>query len=303
MATIASPRPSVTSFAGAGGSADSSRRTSIDTVTTSGSRPESLSRAAALGVGAPPAGHARRNRAALRDYYNIKPSGAGSTDASSVHSSDQHGHNDQDAESTLAGTKEKESELDRPGFDAETYVKDLLATSGLEGVMKVEAGLINEIKGLDGERKALVYDNYSKLITATDTIRKMRTNMEPLTPMTAGLGPVVAGIVRSAEGLLVKPAGIERAELGAGEVSKKSGKEVALPEIRTGERNAIKAQTVKWVLDTPSRMKRALADGGRNEAVRDWEEICIILEKWKDTIGVAELRQTCQNILKDEDDE
>jgi len=31
-----------------------------------------------------------------------------------------------------------------------------------------------EIKGLDGERKALVYDNYSKLITATDTIRKVR---------------------------------------------------------------------------------------------------------------------------------
>lgn len=32
----------------------------------------------------------------------------------------------------------------------------------------------SEIKGLDGERKALVYDNYSKLISATDTIRKVR---------------------------------------------------------------------------------------------------------------------------------
>lgn len=30
-----------------------------------------------------------------------------------------------------------------------------------------------EIKGLDGEKKALVYDNYSKLIAATDTIRKV----------------------------------------------------------------------------------------------------------------------------------
>lgn len=30
-----------------------------------------------------------------------------------------------------------------------------------------------EIRGFDGERKALVYDNYSKLITATDTIRKV----------------------------------------------------------------------------------------------------------------------------------
>jgi len=31
-----------------------------------------------------------------------------------------------------------------------------------------------DIRGLDGERKALVYDNYSKLIAATDTIRKVR---------------------------------------------------------------------------------------------------------------------------------
>lgn len=30
-----------------------------------------------------------------------------------------------------------------------------------------------EIRGFDGERKALVYDNYSKLIAATDTIRKV----------------------------------------------------------------------------------------------------------------------------------
>lgn len=30
-----------------------------------------------------------------------------------------------------------------------------------------------EIKGLDGERKALVYDNYSKLISATETIGKV----------------------------------------------------------------------------------------------------------------------------------
>lgn len=32
-----------------------------------------------------------------------------------------------------------------------------------------------EIRGFDGERKALVYDNYSKLIAATDTIRKVFT--------------------------------------------------------------------------------------------------------------------------------
>ncbi len=99
----------------------------------------------------------------------------------------------------------KHSELDREGFDAESYVQGLLEREGLDGVLKVEGGLVNggcctclqqmdpqnysmsreflicprnaEIKGLDGERKALVYDNYSKLIAATDTIRKVYTRI------------------------------------------------------------------------------------------------------------------------------
>lgn len=32
-----------------------------------------------------------------------------------------------------------------------------------------------EIRALDGEKKALVYDNYSKLIAAVETIRKVGT--------------------------------------------------------------------------------------------------------------------------------
>lgn len=40
-------------------------------------------------------------------------------------------------------------------------------------VLMIECGEDIEIKGLDGERKALVYDNYSKLIAATETIGKV----------------------------------------------------------------------------------------------------------------------------------
>lgn len=37
----------------------------------------------------------------------------------------------------------EESELDAEGFDAEAYVRGVLAGQGLEGVLKVEGGLIN----------------------------------------------------------------------------------------------------------------------------------------------------------------
>lgn len=64
-------------------------------------------------------------------------------------------------------------EVDREGFEAGAFVRGILEREGLEGVLKAENGLVGEIRGLDGERKALVYDNYSKLIRATETIRRV----------------------------------------------------------------------------------------------------------------------------------
>lgn len=143
MSAIASPRQSITSL-----STDQSRRPSLDTITHS--------------QAASPARPARRNKNALRDYYGLKA--AALADASSGR---QRSSSDPVSETT-------DSEFDAPGFDAEAYVRDVLARESLQGLLKIESGLINEIRALDGEKKALVYDNYSKLITATDTIRRVR---------------------------------------------------------------------------------------------------------------------------------
>ncbi|KAI4168885.1 MAG: hypothetical protein LQ346_009021, partial [Caloplaca aetnensis] len=140
MRTITSPRQSIASL-----SPDPSRRSSLDTAT----------RSRATSPGRP----ARRKKAALRDYYNLKAAAAPAAGASQ--------REEQDPVPEI-----KPSELDAPGFDAEAYVRGVLERESLAGLLRIEAGLIGEIRGLDGEKKALVYDNYSKLIAATDTIRK-----------------------------------------------------------------------------------------------------------------------------------
>ena len=116
---------------------------------------------------APRATGPRRNRVALRDYYGIK-SALGDAAGS------EHGDSEQTA---LNGTSQPQSalsDLDREGFEAGGYVKGLLERESLENILKVEGTLVEEIRGLDGDRKALVYDNYSKLIAATDTIKTVR---------------------------------------------------------------------------------------------------------------------------------
>ncbi|KKY14784.1 hypothetical protein UCDDS831_g07960 [Diplodia seriata] len=178
MSTIASPRPSSSIRS------PSSTRTSLEVPTSSslGARSSSKSRNAR-----------NRDRSALRDYYNLKSPGPTSHPVEGATGLGIDSVKEEDSVET--------SELDREGFDAQVFVQRTLEREGLEGVLRVESGLVGQIKGLDGERKALVYDNYSKLIAATDTIRKMRTNMDPLTPATSTLSPAISHIAETATAL------------------------------------------------------------------------------------------------------
>lgn len=69
------------------------------------------------------------------------------------------------------------SEVDAEGFDVDAYVKAKLKDSSLEELLRTYTRVLGEIRALDAEKKALVYDNYSKLITATETIRKVREQL------------------------------------------------------------------------------------------------------------------------------
>lgn len=150
--------------------------------------------------------------------------------------------------------------------------------------MRAEAALIQEIRGLDGERKALVYDNYSKLIAATETIGRMRGSMEPLSPATSTLSPAVSHIAETA-GLL------------AGRGKSKQG---VTTEVKEREEKEKQRETVKWVLDAPRRLK-GLRDGGKEEDARsDWEEVARLLEKWKDVQGVEDVRRQCEVVMSTE---
>jgi hypothetical protein len=53
-----------------------------------------------------------------------------------------------------------------------------LATESLTALQKRDATLVSEISALDSELQTLVYDNYSKFISAVDTVKKMKSNVE-----------------------------------------------------------------------------------------------------------------------------
>jgi len=70
--------------------------------------------------------------------------------------------------------------LDSTAFDAKAYYEQLITTSSLITLMKHENELLSEIRQLDSERQALVYNHHHELIAASDTIAAMKTRAESL---------------------------------------------------------------------------------------------------------------------------
>jgi hypothetical protein len=59
-------------------------------------------------------------------------------------------------------------------------VAHLLRTAPLETLLVKDDELVHQVKGLDSDMQMLVYENYSKFIAATDTIRKMKGDVETM---------------------------------------------------------------------------------------------------------------------------
>ncbi|KAA8645985.1 hypothetical protein EYZ11_004002 [Aspergillus tanneri] len=287
MSTLSSPRPSIASSRALSPTPASSRRPSLDALNTNVGGGLSASSTPSTARAASPSLRPRRNRAALRDYYNLKPTALDPSVGPRSPSVPRHTADISSPSVVSSGT-----ELDNPDFDPQRYVDHLLATSSLSTILKAENTLVGDIRTLDSERKALVYDNYSKLIGAVETIGKMRRSMDdrsaPLT-MTKTLGPAIAFVAETAGGLIQE-----------GELQRRQIKEARSSD--TAGRRKPEKETVKWVLSTPGRLEKLLAGGERKAAEKDWDEICSLLDKWGEVKGVADIREACNKIMEKSDE-
>ncbi|CAM9697603.1 unnamed protein product, partial [Choristocarpus tenellus] len=83
---------------------------------------------------------------------------------------------------------ERSLDVDSASFDAEAYVRGLLKREKLDGLLKKDDEMVREVKKLDSDMQMLVYENYNKFISATDTIRKMARNVEGMETEMEDLG-------------------------------------------------------------------------------------------------------------------
>ncbi|XP_029526333.1 vacuolar protein sorting-associated protein 51 homolog [Oncorhynchus nerka] len=65
-------------------------------------------------------------------------------------------------------------------FDPEVYLDKLRRECSLGELMDQETCMVKQIRSLDSDMQTLVYENYNKFISATDTIRKMKNDFKKM---------------------------------------------------------------------------------------------------------------------------
>ncbi|RZB85156.1 Vacuolar protein sorting-associated protein 51-like isoform C [Glycine soja] len=68
-------------------------------------------------------------------------------------------------------------DINSTSFDPDQYMNILAHKSNLEGLLQRHVEMAAEIKNLDTDLQMLVYENYNKFISATDTIKRMKSNI------------------------------------------------------------------------------------------------------------------------------
>lgn len=310
MSTIATPRDTGTplsrrinssqALSNSNTTPTSSTRPSLDVPRSASSSPNpSAAPVAAAGK--------RANRAALREYYKLKnaqaASGTGTSTpilevTSTPPSPDPNNGGFQQSLSSFDSIPASPV-LDSPDFSAQPYLNDLLQSSTLAELLKTYARILQEIRALDAEKKALVYDNYSKLISATETIRKMRTSMfdsdsktgDRLDPMASTLDAVLGKVYELASGIRgeLRQRLSENDESAARRRETEKQQDVDVEGIEDEEERRSRKQKrdktrelAREVVKVPERLRGLMKEGKKEEAAKEWEMPRRLLERWKE---------------------
>jgi hypothetical protein len=124
----------------------------------------------------------------------------------------------------------------------------------------------------------------------------MRTNMDPLAPTTHTLSPAISHIAETAASLSSSMHALAEQPAGLGiDIQVDKGDE------ETETKKKREKETVRWVLDSPRRLQECSDQDDEEGADKDWAEVSKILDKWRGVAGVQELREQCEDIMREEE--
>lgn len=190
---------------------------------------------------------AKRTRDLLASFYSTNTSGGGGSGSSS-------------SPRRLAPA----DSINSSNFDADVYMSIIVQKLNLDGLLQKHVEMAAEIKNLDTDLQMLVYENYNKFISATDTIKRMKSN--------------IVGMETNMEHLLNKITSVQ---------SKSDVVNTSLFEKREHieklHRTRNLLQKVQFIYDLPARLGRCIKAEAYADAVRFFTGAKPIFEAYGDS--------------------
>ncbi|XP_065175559.1 vacuolar protein sorting-associated protein 51 homolog [Sycon ciliatum] len=170
------------------------------------------------------------------------------------------------------------TDINSPHFQSAAYMEQLLQSKSLAELMDKEDEMHQQIKVLDRDMQTLVYDNYNKFISATDMIRKMKSDfkkmedeMDRLSSNMQQIQVVSDTINKSLDG--------QRQELG-----KLAGVHSLLKKLQ-------------FLFELPSRLKKCMTMDADGQAVRYYVKARHVLKEYEHMPSFQIIQRDCLQIV------
>jgi hypothetical protein len=168
-------------------------------------------------------------------------------------------------------------DLDSELFDVQKYTTNLLQRESLRGLVEADTELLRKVRSLDGELQDLVYKNYSKFISATDTIRQMKENVSDMDSKLKALSSNVSNI-DSVSRTITDNLQAHRTKLEEMLVVNKM------------------LRKVHFLLELPERLSRFIELKSYHQAVKFWVAGDAVLSKYQHMSTFTKTRESCTAI-------
>ena len=165
-------------------------------------------------------------------------------------------------------------------FEHGAYLQKIFKEKKLQELMDKECEIVKEIRTLDSEMQQLVYENYNKFISATDTIKKMKNDFQKMENEMNKLDTTLSAVTEYSD-KVNKALHDKRSQ-----IAQLSGVHTLLHKLQ-------------FLFELPSRLKKCIEFKQYDIAVRYYIKARDVLNKYKHMTSFQGIHSDCEAIVID----
>lgn len=170
------------------------------------------------------------------------------------------------------------ADIDGANFMPEVYLNKLRSECTLAELMDSETEMVKHIRALDSDMQTLVYENYNKFISATDTIRKMKNDFRKMEDEMDCLASNMAAITEFSARIS------HTLQDQHQQITKLSGVHTLLRKLQ-------------FLFELPARLSKCVELGAYGQAVRYYTKARSVLLQYQHMPSFQGIHGDCQGIM------